>query len=261
MVISMAPGVSKIYVFEATNDDSVSWSTMLSTMASYTNIHQFSCSWGDTSVTAPDYISEGIFLQMASQGQSFYNASGDSDAFSGGIPFPSESTNITQVGGTTLTMTGSGAAYSSETVWNWGSGTGSSGGVSTHFALPYYQQGISMTANKGSTTMRNVPDVALTAGQRLQYCGQWRDDRGRRGTSCAAPLWAGFTALINQQAAAQGRGSVGFINRRFTRWAKAQATPPASTTRPAAIMAPAPSIQPLPVTTYAPAGARRQALT
>ena len=34
-------------------------------------------------------------------------------------PFPSDSTNITEVGGTTLT-TGSGASYSSETVWNWG---------------------------------------------------------------------------------------------------------------------------------------------
>ena len=32
------------------------------------------------------------------------------------------------------------------------------------------------------------------------------------GTSCAAPLWAAFTALVNQQAAAQGKPSVGFIN-------------------------------------------------
>ena len=32
------------------------------------------------------------------------------------------------------------------------------------------------------------------------------------GTSCAAPLWAGFTALVNQQAAATGEPTVGFIN-------------------------------------------------
>ena len=44
-----------------------------------------------------------------------------------------------------------------------GSYVGSSGGVSANFPIPSYQQGISMTANKGSTTMRNVPDVALTA--------------------------------------------------------------------------------------------------
>ena len=32
------------------------------------------------------------------------------------------------------------------------------------------------------------------------------------GTSCAAPLWAGFTALVNQQAAINGHAPVGFIN-------------------------------------------------
>jgi uncharacterized repeat protein (TIGR01451 family) len=32
------------------------------------------------------------------------------------------------------------------------------------------------------------------------------------GTSCAAPLWAGFTALINQQAGINGHAPMGFIN-------------------------------------------------
>ena len=32
------------------------------------------------------------------------------------------------------------------------------------------------------------------------------------GTSCASPLWAGFMALVNQQAANNGHASVGFIN-------------------------------------------------
>ena len=57
-----------------------------------------------------------------------------------------------------------------------------------------------MATNRGSTTMRNVPDVALTA------------DNVFGGTSCAAPLWAGFTALVNQQAVASGRATVGFVN-------------------------------------------------
>ena len=37
---------------------------------------------------------------------------------------------------------------------------------------------------------------------------------GRRlgGTSCAAPLWAGFMALVNQQAAPTEMPAVGFIN-------------------------------------------------
>ena len=37
-------------------------------------------------------------------------------------------------------------------------------------------------------------------------------DHNVGGTSCAAPLWAGFAALVNQQAAASGKPAVGFIN-------------------------------------------------
>ena len=68
-----------------------------------------------------------------------------------------------------------------------------------------------MSANQGSTTMRNVPDVALTADNvYVVYDNGSSGSVG--GTSCAAPLWAGFTALVNQQAAANGMPPVGFLN-------------------------------------------------
>jgi len=210
MVMSMAPGVTNIYVYEAPNPSP--WVDLLNAMATHNPLsRQLSCSWGGGS---PDASSEQIFKQMATQGQSFFNATGDSDAFTNSIPFPSDSTNITEVGGTTLT-TGTGATYSSETVWNWGldngSYVGSSGGISTYYPIPSYQQGISMVANQGSTTMRNVPDVALTADN--VYVVYNKKSTGTvGGTSCAAPLWAGFTALVNQQAAAAGRAPVGFLN-------------------------------------------------
>ncbi|HEY5480424.1 MAG TPA: protease pro-enzyme activation domain-containing protein, partial [Verrucomicrobiae bacterium] len=215
MVMSMAPGVSGIYVYEAPNPSP--WVDLLSRMANDTNslgkplCNQLSCSWGGGGV---DASAEQIFKQMGVQGQSFFNATGDSDAFTGAIGFPSDSTNITEVGGTTLT-TGTGATYTSETVWNWGlhsgSYVGSSGGISTYYAIPSYQQGISMSANQGSTTQRNVPDVALTADN--VYVTYNNGSTGTfGGTSCAAPLWAGFTALVNQQAAAAGLSPVGFLN-------------------------------------------------
>ena len=172
---------------------------------------------------------------MAAQGQSFFNATGDSDAFTGSIPFPSDSPNITEVGGTTLDTPAPARPTSSETVWNWGyestAATGSSGGISTYYAIPSYQQGISMTANQGSTTMRNVPDVALTAENVYVELRQRRRRRPVGGTSCAAPLWAAYTALINQQAAAAGQ-------RRHRipepdplhHWPEARTTPLASTT-------------------------------
>lgn len=205
MVIAMAPGVSKIYVYEAPNPSP--WVDLLSKMANDNLAKQLSCSWGGGS---PDLGAENIFKQMAAQGQSFFNASGDSDAFVGLVDFPSDSTNIIQVGGTTLN-TGVNGSWSSETVWNWGRGTGSSGGISTYYRLPIWQQGISMALNQGSTLMRNTPDVALTADDIFTI-----SDRGVRstvgGTSCAAPLWAALMALVNQKAAARGLPALGFVN-------------------------------------------------
>ena len=206
MVMAMAPGVSTIYVYEAPNPSP--WVDLLSRMANDNLAKQLSCSWGGGS---PDAAAEVIFQQMAAQGQSFFNATGDSDAFSGAISFPSESPNITQVGGTTLTTSGAGASYVSETVWNRNNGVGSSGGISPTYSLPTWQQGISMTANKGSTTKRNIPDVALTAESvYVTYNNGGTGAFG--GTSCAAPLWAGFMALVNQQAVANGQPTIGFVN-------------------------------------------------
>ena len=210
MILSMSPGVSNIYVYEAPNPSP--WVDILSRMANDNLAKQLSCSWGGG---PPDAAAEQIFQQMALQGQTFFNASGDSDAFTGEISFPSDSPHISEVGGTTLT-TGSGAGYSSETVWNWGiefglDGIGSSGGISTFYAIPSWQTNINMAARQGSTTMRNVPDVALTADNVWVIFGSGQSG-AFGGTSCAAPLWAGFTSLINQQAAGYGHSPVGFIN-------------------------------------------------
>ena len=213
MTMAMAPGVSSIYVYEAPNPSP--WVDLLSRMANDNLAKQLSCSWGGG---PPNPTAEQIFQQMALQGQSFYDASGDVDAFVPGvnpIEFPGDSPNITQVGGTVLT-TGAGVVYTSETTWNdrfprFPGYQGSSGGISTFYTIPTWQQGISMANNHGSTTMRNIPDVALTA------LDVWVvTDNGfaysSGGTSAAAPLWAAFTALANQQAALNSKPAVGFVN-------------------------------------------------
>jgi Pro-kumamolisin, activation domain/Divergent InlB B-repeat domain len=212
--ISMAPSLSAVFVFEGEFPDSI-----LSAMVS-SGIKQLSSSWG----YQQDATTEQFYKQMILQGQTFLTASGDGDAWVNiihPVSFPNlESTNITLVGGTTLTMSGKGVAYVSETAWNSGSVgdfghnpdgfAGTAGGISTDLGIPSWQQGISMTANLGSTTNRNMPDVALTAdnvfvvangGQQLTV----------GGTSCASPLWAGFMALVSQQAATAGNPSVGFL--------------------------------------------------
>ncbi|HEV2327818.1 MAG TPA: protease pro-enzyme activation domain-containing protein [Verrucomicrobiae bacterium] len=221
VAISIAPGLAQIVVYEAATN--ASWEDVLNAMANDTIDFpkQFSCSWGDDASGAPNTTAEDIFKQMDAQGQSFYNAAGDGDAFVGGIPFPEESTNIVQVGGTTVTTTGPGGPPIYETTWDWGgqaaiggayNSIGSGGGVSGNYSIPPWQQGISMTANEGSTTMRNTPDVAMTADNVYVVANADADNGAVGGTSAAAPAWAAITALANQQAAANGKPSVGFAN-------------------------------------------------
>ncbi|HEX7653712.1 MAG TPA: hypothetical protein VF607_09405, partial [Verrucomicrobiae bacterium] len=225
MAMCMAPGLSKIVVFEA---GPYGYPVdVLNTMVSSNSIKQFSCSWGWGG--GPNATVDNIFQQMAAQGQSFFNASGDSDAFTVGTNSangvddpnqpnsPSSNPYITQVGGTTLTTASAGGAWAGETVWNWGyvpsagGYVGSSGGVSSYYTIPDWQTNLAMNLNGGSTVYRNTPDVALT-GDNVYVTYDNGSAGVVGGTSCAAPLWAGVMALINENAVNSGRPSVGFLN-------------------------------------------------
>jgi hypothetical protein len=207
VAIAMAPGLAKVIIYEAPNPSP--FIDILNRMATDNQAKQLSCSWYIPN-GGPNPAADQIWLQMAAQGQSFFNASGDNDAYTGLIDFPGDSPYITQVGGTTLATTGPGGGWVSETVWNWGGGIGSGGGISTSYSIPSWQTNISMTPSQGSTTKRNTPDVALTADKVYVKANGRNYNVG--GTSCAAPLWAGLTALMNEQALASGRTPVGFIN-------------------------------------------------
>jgi uncharacterized repeat protein (TIGR01451 family) len=211
VAIAMAPGLSQVIVYEA--GPSGFPNDILNRMANDNVAKQLSSSW--TWSGGPSATTDNIFQQLAAQGQSFFQASGDDDAYTGAIPEPADNPYITVVGGTTLSTSGPGGTWTSEKAWNWynnGSGTnGSSGGVSTSYSIPTWQQSVSMSSNQGSTTMRNIPDVALTADNVwVTYNNGSSGAVG--GTSCAAPLWAGFMALINQQAIANGKQPIGFLN-------------------------------------------------
>ncbi|MFL6514532.1 MAG: protease pro-enzyme activation domain-containing protein [Chthoniobacterales bacterium] len=210
LAMSMAPGLSQIIVYEAPN--SSPWEDVLNRIATDNQAKQVSCSWGGG---PPSATAEQIFQQMAAQGQTFFNASGDDDAFTGDIPFPTDSPNVIQVGGTSLTTLYAGGPWAYEAAWNWGlnggSYTGSGGGISSVYSIPTWQQTVSMLSNQGSTTFRNIPDVALTADNIFSISNNGRTGN-IGGTSCAAPLWAAFTALVNQQAASDGKPPVGYLN-------------------------------------------------
>jgi kumamolisin len=217
LMVALAPGASQILVYEGPNTNAGVIDTY-NRIATDNSARQISTSWGlsETQSSSSFLLSESnIFLQMAAQGQSIYAASGDSGAFDNGsslsVDDPASQPYMVGVGGTQLYV-GSGEVYSKETTWNNGSissGAGG-GGVSVVWGIPSYQQGLTSAT---SSAMRNVPDVALNANQYSGYSiyfkGSWYI---YGGTSCAAPLWAAFTARVNQLRAAAGGGSLGFAN-------------------------------------------------
>ncbi len=199
MAAYMAPGVSNIIVYEGYN-----WNDVLNRMATDDQANQLSCSWGFSPINA---TTEQIFRQMIAQGQSLFQASGDSGAYTNGVMSPSDDPNLTVVGGTGLSTSGPGGSWLSESAWS-----GSGGGVSTTYSIPSYQQIVNMAAIGGSATMRNIPDVALTAAVQMFLIQSNGQAVEVGGTSAAAPLWAGFMALANQQAKTAGNPPVGFLN-------------------------------------------------
>jgi hypothetical protein len=198
MAMSLAPGAT-ILVYEGDNGTDI-----FNKIATDNLAKQISCSFGWSPM---DASLEGTFKQFAAQGQSCYIASGDSGAEAQPVFPPGDDPYLTIVGGTSLTTSGAGGSWQSESAW-----VGSSGGVSSRYPIPSWQQAINMQANQGSTTMRNLPDVAMLADTVLFFVYRNGTTGTIGGTSAAAPLWAGFTALVNQQAAAQGKPPTGFIN-------------------------------------------------
>ena len=201
--IGMAPGIAQILFYEGSSNTEI-----LNQMATDNIAKVLSSSWGWTPADAPS--DDPIFEEFAAQGQSFVSASGDQGAFnSSTYSFPEVDPYVTQVGGTNLTTTGPGGPWSAETGW-----PQSGGGYVKGTPTPSWQQlkGVITSANRASTSLRNSPDVAAEANFDNPTVVNGRYLSGFGGTSFAAPRWAGFLALVNQQSVANGRGTVGFVN-------------------------------------------------
>lgn len=206
VAISMAPALSSLIVYVASASDV----SIFNKMASDNIAKSLSCSWG---WSPADPISDDpIFKEFAAQGQNLFVASGDSGAYKtrSRYVYPADDAYVTSVGGTDLTTASAGGPWKSETAW-----LDSGGGISPNYiAIPSYQKttGVITTANKGSKVYRNAPDVAAEANTDNYICYDGACAGGWGGTSFAAPRWAGYLALVNQQSVAHGHSTVGFIN-------------------------------------------------
>jgi kumamolisin len=207
--IGMAPGLASLVMYIGSTDTAI-----LSAMTTHIPLPTtIGCSWGWT--PADPSTDDPYFERMAAQGQSFFAASGDDSTWKktrDAEAWPADDAHIISVGGTDLITGGAGGAWNSETAWS-----DSGGGISPDkIAIPSWQQlsGVINSSNKGSTTLRNGPDVSANANFTFYVCADQTACTANEygGTSFAAPMWAGYMALVNQHAACTGDSPAGFIN-------------------------------------------------
>jgi subtilase family serine protease len=87
MAISLAPGLEKVVVFDEGPNAGYVWNDVLSRVAESNQVKQISASWVDGDNTH-NATSDQLFKKMASQGQSFLQAAGDSDAWNNDPAMP-----------------------------------------------------------------------------------------------------------------------------------------------------------------------------
>jgi len=232
-VIGLAPK-ARIDVYQGPNNGGTGPYDTYDAIIAADTAQVISTSWGLCEPYASAVGAENtLFQEAATQGQSLFAAAGDSGSedcdrdfgsTSLAVDDPASQPYVTGVGGTKLSILGPPPA---ETVWNEsadGGGAGG-GGVSANWTMPAYQADApaslhvvnadSTGAPCGSTAgvyCREVPDVSADAdpytGYVIYYNGSWT---GIGGTSAAAPLWAGFTALTDASSSCAGR-PIGFAN-------------------------------------------------
>ena len=242
VILSMAPKLAKIVVYEAPNTTQGYNDEFARIVKDRTPV--ISVSWGDCEKNMGQQEANQenqFFQQAAAQGQTILVASGDSGSsscfqFLGqgydtslNADDPAAQPYVTAVGGTNLALN-SDNSYQSETVWNGGFlGGASGGGISQFWKQPSWQTGPGVK-NSYSNGMRETPDVSLDADPATGYpifCTAGSSCNGSGGiigggtsggwltvggTSAAAPMWAAMVALANEQAAKAGKRPLGFLN-------------------------------------------------
>ncbi|MGA3333889.1 MAG: protease pro-enzyme activation domain-containing protein [Terracidiphilus sp.] len=206
--LGMAPGLSSLVMYVGSTDAAI-----FNAMATASPLNaQLSSSW--TWNPADPSTDDPYFKEFAAQGQNLFQAAGDDKKWttSGTASeiYPADDDYVTSVGGTDLSTTSAGGAWASETAW-----ADSGGGISPHkIAIPSWQTAAAAGCASCSQSYRNGPDVSANANFTFYVCADQTSCTANEygGTSFAAPLWAGYLALVNQQSIANGNGKLGFIN-------------------------------------------------
>ena len=203
--LGMAPDLMSLVMYIGSSDAAI-----FNAMATASPLNaQLSSSW--TWYPADPGTDNPYFQEFAAQGQNLFQASGDGGAWSSSSEiYPADDVYLTSVGGTDLETSGAGGLWSSETAWVDGGG-----GISPDkFAIPFWQTTTATSCSNCSNSYRNGPDVSANANFTFYVCADQTTCTANLygGTSFAAPMWAGYLALANEQAMADGKPTLGFIN-------------------------------------------------
>ena len=206
--LGMAPGLSSLVMYVGSTDAAI-----FNAMATASPLNaQLSSSW--TWYPADPTTDDPYFKEFAAQGQNLFQAAGDNKKWTttgkASQTYPADDVYVTSVGGTDLSTNSAAGPWASETAW-----ANSGGGISPHkYAIPSWQTAAAAGCASCSQTYRNGPDVSANANYTFYVCADQTTCTANSygGTSFAAPMWAGYMALINQQSVTNGNGLLGFIN-------------------------------------------------
>ena len=204
--LGMAPGMSSLAMYIGSTD-----SAIFNAMATAKPLNaQLSSSWY-WSPADPKTLNP-IFEEFAAQGQNLFDAAGDHESWQiGGSIWPADNAYLTSVGGTDLDTTKAAGPWASETAWS-----DSGGGISPNsIPIPSWQVATAdQCIDACSKSLRNGPDVSANSNFTFYVCADQTTCSANEygGTSFAAPMWAGYLALVNQQSVANGNPTLGFIN-------------------------------------------------
>ncbi|KAI0356281.1 family S53 protease [Trametes cingulata] len=218
--LGVASGVPTVFISvgERNRDGVNGFLDIINTLISESNAPQvLSTSYGFDEPDLPTNLATNLcnaYMQLGARGTSILFSSGDggvsgsqSQSCTTFIPtFPSGCPFVTSVGATT--------GIGPETAADF-----SGGGFSNIFARPSFQSAAVTTflnaignqnAGKFNSAGRGFPDISAQGlNVEIVFQGQFGTVAG---TSCSCPITASTIALLNDELAAQGKPSLGFLN-------------------------------------------------
>ena len=199
---AIAPGAN-ILLVEANSDHLSDLLSAVDYARHAAGVSVVSMSWGADEFWSQTYYDKYFTTPAGHQGVTFVASSGDDGSW-WGPSWPSSSSNVLAVGGTSLRLTSTNS-IGSETGWS-----GSGGGISQLEYEPSYQSNVQRSG------ARVAPDVSYNANPNTGFAfyDSVADSYGDvgwgvvGGTSAGTPQWAALVAIANQGRALAGKGSL-----------------------------------------------------